>query len=54
MAKKKSVKGFNGIARDLRTPKFRSRTVQSKKVYSRKKVDLSFILKLFFSRWIDL
>jgi len=37
MTKKKKVKKSNPIAKDLRNPKYKQRTVKSKKIYNRKK-----------------
>ena len=34
---KKNKKKQNPIAKDLRTPKYKKRTVKSKKIYNRKK-----------------
>lgn len=36
MKKVKSTGGPNGIAKDLRTPKYRSRVVKNRKAYTRK------------------
>ena len=35
--KKKKQKKSNPIAKDLRTPKYKQRSVKSKKIYNRKK-----------------
>jgi len=35
--KKKKLKKANPIAKDLRSPKYKQRTVKNKKVYNRKK-----------------
>ena len=42
MVKKlKKQKSFNPIAKNLRTPKYKSRIVRNKKIYSRKKNNLN-------------
>tara|TARA_Y100000590_G_C15222161_1_gene826649 strand:- start:126 stop:248 length:123 start_codon:yes stop_codon:yes gene_type:complete len=38
---KKNKKKQNPIAKDLRTPKYKQRTVKSKKVYNRKKRNIN-------------
>jgi len=35
--KSKNSKKFNPVAKELRTPKYKQRTVQNKKIYNRKK-----------------
>tara|TARA_B100001250_G_scaffold232374_1_gene199535 strand:- start:245 stop:367 length:123 start_codon:yes stop_codon:yes gene_type:complete len=39
--KKKKLKKANPIAKDLRSPKYKQRTVKSKKIYNRKKKSIS-------------
>tara|TARA_B100000949_G_C13870066_1_gene280221 strand:- start:330 stop:458 length:129 start_codon:yes stop_codon:yes gene_type:complete len=39
--KKKKQKKSNPIAKDLRTPKYKQRSVKSKKIYNRKKKTIS-------------
>jgi len=39
--KKKIQKKSNPIAKDLRTPKYKQRSVKSKKIYNRKKKTIS-------------
>ena len=39
--KKRDKKNKNPIAKDLRTPKYKQRTVKSKKIYNRKKKTIS-------------
>ena len=39
--KKKKLKKTNPIAKDLRSPKYKQRTVKSKKVYNRKKKNIT-------------
>ncbi len=38
---KKNIKKRNPIARDLRNPKYKQRTVKSKKIYNRKKKNIT-------------
>ena len=39
--KKKKPKKSNPIAKDLRSPKYKQRTIKSKKVYNRKKKNIT-------------
>ena len=39
--RKKKQKKSNPIAKDLRTPKYKQRSVKSKKIYNRKKKTIS-------------